>query len=224
MQREEQGQGHRPRREHGDRWRATSSSHTLELVGSSNQPPVRSPMFTIRTPRLLLRELELSDASALFRIYQDPQVMRFMGPPPASVEEERANIERHRRQSYEPYGYGLWGTVLRETGAIIGRCGLLRTQIDSHMETELSFLLDRDHWGQGYASEAARAILAAAGRRFEIDRVVAVIHPENIASLTAIERLGFAYERDVPYRNFGRVRLYALEGLRRAGATSSTAA
>ena len=182
------------------------------------------PMFTLRTPRLFLRELELSDASALVRIYQDAEVMRFMGPPPATIDEERANIERHRRQSYERYGYGLWATILRETGVLIGRCGLLCTRIDSHMETELSFLLDRAYWGQGYASEAARAILQTAGHRFGIDRVVAVVHPENIASLTAVERLGFEYERDVPYKNFGQVRLYALEGLRGAAAASSSAA
>lgn len=181
-------------------------------------------MFMLRTPRLLLRELELPDAAVLFRIYQDPQVMRFMGPPPATIAEERANIERHRHQSYERYGYGLWATVLRDTGALIGRCGLLCTRIDSQMETELSFLLDRDHWGQGYASEAARAILEVAARRFGIDRVVAVVHPDNVASLAAVERLGFSYERDVPYRNFGQVRLYTLAGLRSAAAASSSAA
>lgn len=180
--------------------------------------------FTLSTPRLLLRELHLADASELFRIYQDPVVMRFMGPPPATVEEERANIERHRRQSYDRYGYGLWATVQRDTGALIGRCGLLCTQIDSRMETELSFLLDRRCWGRGLATEAARAILGAAGQRFNLDRVVAVVHPENAASLTAVERLGFVYERDVPYRDFGQVRLYALEGLRRSASASPSAA
>ncbi|HSA57531.1 MAG TPA: GNAT family N-acetyltransferase [Gemmatimonadaceae bacterium] len=181
--------------------------------------------FTLYTARLLLRELERSDAIELYRIYQDPIVMRFMGPPPSDLDQERANVERHRRQSYERYGYGLWATILRDTGALIGRCGLLRTQIDSRMETELSFLLDRACWGRGYATEAARAILQAAGQRFGVDRVVAVVHPDNRASLTALERLGFVYERDVPYRDFGQVRLYAREGLRgNASSAPSTAA
>jgi ribosomal-protein-alanine N-acetyltransferase len=169
--------------------------------------------FDLTTHRLRLRELTEADAADLFRIYQDPIVMRFMGPPPVTVDEERENIRRHQRQYYQRYGYGLWGTVLRETDVLIGRCGLLGTRIDGRMETELSFLLDRACWGRGYATEAARAILRAAAERFRCDRVVAVIHPDNVASLRAVEGLGFVYERDVPYRDFGRVRLYAREGL-----------
>lgn len=169
--------------------------------------------FELLTERLRLRELTEADATDLFRIYQDPVVMRFMGPPPGSVDEERENVRQHRQQYYERYGYGLWGTVLRETDVLIGRCGLLGTRIGGRMETELSILLDRACWGRGYATEAARAILGAAAEHFHFDRVVAVVHPDNAASLHALERLGFAYERDVPYRDFGQVRLYAREGL-----------
>lgn len=169
--------------------------------------------FDLVTDRLRLRELTEADAADLFRIYQDPVVMRFMGPPPGSVEEECANIRRHRRRYYERYGYGLWATVLRDGNVLIGRCGLLRTRMNGKMETELSFLLDRAFWGRGYATEAARAILRMAAERFRCDRLVAVVHPDNEASLHAVERLGFVYERDVPYRDFSRVRLYAREGL-----------
>jgi ribosomal-protein-alanine N-acetyltransferase len=169
--------------------------------------------FELTTHRLRLRELTEADAADLFRIYHDPIVMRFMGPPPLTVDEERENIRRHRRQYYHRYGYGLWGTVLRANDVLIGRCGLLGTRINGRMETELSFLLDRGCWGRGYATEAARAILQVAAARFRRERLVAVIHPDNVASLRAVERLGFVYEHDVPYRDFGLVRLYAREGL-----------
>ena len=95
----------------------------------------------IETPRLRLRELEETDAPALFALYNDAAVMRFMGPPPTSLDEERANIVAHREEYYRARGYGLWGVMLRESDAIIGRCGLLDATIGGRPEVELSYLL-----------------------------------------------------------------------------------
>ncbi|HSU15339.1 GNAT family N-acetyltransferase [Longimicrobium sp.] len=164
-----------------------------------------------RTPRLLLRRFTPADAAEMHRIYSDPEVMRFMGPPPASVEEEAANLRAHARNYYERLGFGLWAVVEVETGEMIGRCGLLRSEIAGRMETEISYLLARRHWGRGLAAEAAAAVLAHGFAALALPRIVAVIDPRNTASRRVAERIGMTHEGDVPYKQFGIVHLYAKE-------------
>ena len=165
----------------------------------------------IETPRLRLRQLTADDAPARLRLYADPLVERFMGPPPASEAEERANIERHREAYYARRGYGLWGVERRETGEIAGRCGLLCSAIGGREEVEISYLLGPAHRGQGLATEAARAVLAHAAGALRMERVVAVVDPANAPSARGAERLGMRREGEVPYKSFGVVRLYAWE-------------
>lgn len=163
----------------------------------------------VETPRLQLRELSETDAPALFAIYQDPTVMRFMGPPPRSVDEEIENIRLHRARYYEARGYGLWGVRLRETDALIGRCGLLEASINGASEVELSYLLASAHWGRGLATEAANAVLTFAASALGLRRVVAFVHPENTRSRRVAERVGMRHEGIVPYKAFGNVELFA---------------
>ena len=161
------------------------------------------------TARLLIRRFTPADAPALYRIYGDAEVMRFMGPPPASLEEETANLLAHVRNYYERLGFGLWAVVLKETGELAGRCGLLRSEIGGRNETEISYLLARRHWGRGLAAEAAAAVLAHGFGALGLPRIVAVIDPLNDPSRRVAERIGMRYEGDVPYKQFGVVHLYA---------------
>ena len=163
----------------------------------------------IETPRLVLRELTESDAPALLALYRDPAVMRFMGPPPESLEAERANIAAHRVRYYARRGYGLWAVVRRDSGELVGRCGLLDAEIAGREEVEVSYLLAPAHWGLGLATEAAGAALAYAVGPLALDRVVAVVAPENERSRRVAERLGMRYEGIVSYKAFGAVELFA---------------
>jgi ribosomal-protein-alanine N-acetyltransferase len=165
----------------------------------------------LQTHRLILRQLTIEDAPDLFRIYSDPLTMRFMGPPPASVEAEAANIERHIRNSYQRWGYGLWAVELSQTGSLIGWCGLLRCELDGKPETEISFLIDRQQWGDGYATEAAAAVVQHASGTLRIDRLLAFIMPANIASARVVQRVGFRPAGQTDYKKFGRVDLYVKE-------------
>ena len=168
-------------------------------------------MVIAETERLLLREFVPADAEALFRLYSDPQVMRFMGPPPASVEEECANIERHREWYYRRFGFGLWAVEIRGSGELVGRCGLLRHEVDGRPETELSYLLARRHWGRGYATEAGRAVVQRAFEELGQARLVALIAPGNGASARVAERLCFRLEGVVAFKTFGLVERYVRE-------------
>jgi RimJ/RimL family protein N-acetyltransferase len=132
-----------------------------------------------------------------------------MGPPPASLAEEIANVRAHRADYYAARGYGLWGVVRRDDDALIGRCGLLSSTIDGRPEVELSYLLDPAFRGNGFATEAARAVLAFASAVLGLERVVAVIQPANAPSRRVAERLGMTYQGPARYKTFGMVDLFA---------------
>ena len=162
----------------------------------------------IETKRLRIRELTEADAPAMVRLYQDPTTIRFMGPAPASLGEEFENIRAHRERYYTGRGYGLWGVTLRETNALIGRCGLLDATIDGRPQVELSYLVQPHFRRQGLAAEAARAVLDFAARSLGLQRVVAVIQPTNVASRHVAERLGMRCEGTTTYKTFGEVYLF----------------
>ncbi len=114
------------------------------------------------------------------------------------------------------YGYGLWATVRKDRDELIGRCGLIPWRAtetiegelilegaDEHpvdgvtSEIELAYLLGREHWGQGLATEAARAIVDHAMRTLRPPRLICLFDPRNVASQRVAERVGFTFDREV---------------------------
>ncbi len=151
----------------------------------------------IETPRLIVRELEPGDLDRVAAIYADPDVMRFIGRGGVLTREhaERA-IERERAHSTER-GFGEGATVIRETGELIGVCGLIVwPDIDGAQEVEVAYLLDRPWWGRGYATEVATAIRDFAFDELRRERVVSCIYPDNAASIRVAEKIGMHYEKD----------------------------
>jgi len=133
-------------------------------------------MVSLETERLLLRAPVADDAEALAPMYADPEVMRYVGDgrPLARAETERS--VKRMIQRWEADGFGLFTTVRKEDGAVIGRVGLLVWNADTwepttraesengRTEVEVGYTLGRDYWGQGYATEAAGAVRWADGR------------------------------------------------------------
>jgi ribosomal-protein-alanine N-acetyltransferase len=147
----------------------------------------------LETKRLTLRKLVLDDAEALYRIYHEPEVLKyFTHGPPESIDAERQGIERHLGH-YERHGFGLWATVLRDSGELIGRCGLLSQQVDGVEEIEVAYLLSPRFWGRGLASEAARAVRDFAFSSVDCARLVSIIHPQNLASKRVATALGMVF-------------------------------
>src|SRR4051812_13066654 len=99
-------------------------------------------MNVIETERLILRLLTPDDAPDLFNIYSETEVLKFMGGSPGSLEDARKNIENHIRSYYEARGFGLWGTVEKASGRLIGRCGILYQNVNGKFDAELAYLLD----------------------------------------------------------------------------------
>jgi ribosomal-protein-alanine N-acetyltransferase len=155
-------------------------------------------MIVLETRRLILRRLGEDDVEPLAAIHADPDVMRFIGGVRTRAQTQARLcdlIENQRR-----LGFSKWAVVLRSTGELIGRCGPIVERIDGVSEVEVGYDIARSHWGRGLATEAARAAVEHCLSSLGLARVIALIHPQNVASQAVARRIGMTYERDVEWR------------------------
>lgn len=97
-----------------------------------------SQTTVLETKRLLLRQLTMDDLDALFVLYRDPDVREYFPEGTLSYEETKEELEWIIHVYYAKYGFGLWATIHKETGAFIGRCGLLPWTIEQRAEVEVA--------------------------------------------------------------------------------------
>ena len=129
-------------------------------------------------------------------------------PQPFNHEDAQHWVERNLER-YRSDGYGLFAVVLKSTGEVIGDCGLVRQEVEGESMLEAGYHLRRDHWGQGYATEAARACMEYAFRQLAAEKVVSLIAPENVPSRRVADRNGMHAERQVVFRGRPHL-LYAM--------------
>jgi ribosomal-protein-alanine N-acetyltransferase len=91
---------------------------------------------------------------------------------------------------------GLWATILKETGAFIGRCGLLPWTIDGRAEVEVAYMIDKAYWGNGLGTEAAQALVDYGFEALGLNRLVCLITPGNEASVRVATKIGLAFEKE----------------------------
>jgi [ribosomal protein S5]-alanine N-acetyltransferase len=156
--------------------------------------------IAIETPRLILRELTLADVDILTAMYADEEVMRFIGTGGVLGRDDAARSIERQLDSYRERGFGEWATVLRESGEMVGLCGLIVwPDIDGVEELEVAYLLDRTAWGRGLGTEVAEAIRDRAARELGRERLVSCIYPENTASIRVAEKIGMRFEKGFEY-------------------------
>ncbi len=119
--------------------------------------------------------------------------MRFTpSGPDTSIDQTKARLVNYQEHQTE-HGFSKWIVLERHLGRPIGDSGLLALQ--EYGWIDLGFRLAQPYWGQGLATEAACAWVRAAFDDFHIDRLTAFVHPENVASIRVVEKLGFHAER-----------------------------
>src|SRR3954465_10191091 len=179
-------------------------------------------MVSLDTDRLLLRAPVAEDADALAPMYADPEVMRYVGDGRTLTRAETERSVRRMIERWEADGFGLFTTVRKEDGAVIGRVGLLVWNTETWepttraaggngpTEVEVGYTLGRDFWGQGFATEAAAAARDYALGELGAKRLIALIIHGNAASERVARKLGLEHERDIL---LGRreAQLFALE-------------
>jgi len=148
----------------------------------------------IETQRLILRRFTTDDADFIVDLLNQPSFLRFIGDRGVRTPEDaRRFLTRGPIASYEKNGFGLYKVELQETGESIGMCGLLRRE--GLEDPDIGFAFLPQFWSQGYAFEAASAVMAHARGGLGLERVVAIASPDNDRSFKLLEKLGLRYER-----------------------------
>lgn len=174
---------------------------------SKGGPPARRDRPELETPRLRLRGFRADDLDAYARITADPETMRYIGRGRPQDRDEAWRSLGYLEAHWEIRGYGLWAAEEKATGALVGRIGLHRP--DGWPGLEVGWLVARERWGEGLATEGASAALDFAFTAVGARRVISVIQPGNAASVRVAEKLGerLAEER---WLHGHRVRVYAI--------------
>ena len=169
------------------------------------------PVHDLHTGRLVLRQLTTADAPFMVQLLNEPSWLRYIGDRGVRTAEDAVRyIETGPRTMYCRYGLGLYHVGLAASGQSVGVCGLLKRE--SLEDVDLGFALLPAFWGQGYAREAATAVLAHARRVLGLQRIVAVVLRHNAPSRRLLEVLGFTLERPVRLADdLEELLLYALE-------------
>ena len=167
-----------------------------------------STIPVLETRRLRLRRPELGDFEAYPALSADPEVMRFIGD----------GTPQGRRRAWQAFtgmlghwavrDYGQFAVESKANGAFLGRVGLYAP--DPWPGIEIAWALAREHWGQGFAPEAAAAVRNWAFGTLKLPRLVSVIIPENHASIRVAEKIGERFDRDDKIDGIP-VRIYAIE-------------
>jgi len=175
-----------------------------------------SKIQTIETDRLLLRPFTWGDLGFLNMLHFDPEVARYIGYGKPRTEAENHALLGKIFNAYASEGFGHLAVASKESGELIGRCGLSLLEVEARpadgrapqwfwnrnsapadMEIihriEIGYTFATPHWGYGYATESATAIRDFVFRSLQEDRLVAAIAPENAASINVAKKLGFSF-------------------------------
>ncbi len=160
-------------------------------------------MTILETRRLALRLIEVGDAAFILQLLNEPSFLRFIGDRGVrTLDDARAYIEQGPIASYRRHGLGLWLAQRRDDGTPIGMCGLLKR--DNLDDIDIGFAYLPAYWGQGYAYEAAAAVMDHGRRVLGLPRIVAIVSPDNAGSIRLLERIGLVFERRIELNGDGR--------------------
>jgi ribosomal-protein-alanine N-acetyltransferase len=137
-------------------------------------------MWVLETERLALRQFTMHDVDSLMQVLGDPEAMRSY-PAPFSREKTAGWIQ-WGLDSYANHGFGLWAVIRKQDQLFLGDCGTVLQPVEDRTELEIGYHILRREWGQGYATEAARACRDYAFGTLGYPRVVSIVDPLNLAS------------------------------------------
>jgi RimJ/RimL family protein N-acetyltransferase len=193
-----------------NRGQQSEASSQKEEPSSLSPLPNRRTRFhkVLETERLILRHLSTEDAEFILRLLNDPSWLRFIGDKGVrTIEDACSYILQGPVEMYSRLGFGLYLVELKEEAASIGICGLIKR--DSLEDVDIGFAFLPKFWGQGYAYEAASAIMEYGRNALGLQRIVAITSADNDSSVKLLEKLGFRFEGMVKLSNDSEaVKLY----------------
>jgi RimJ/RimL family protein N-acetyltransferase len=157
----------------------------------------------LRTERLILRPWRDRDVAAFAALNADPEVMAEMGGPRNRADSEA--VTRRIRAHFDAHGYGVWAAELPDVASFIGFIGLAIPGFEAFFTpcVEIGWRLARPHWGQGYASEGARAALDFGFDKLGLGEIVSFTTTTNLRSRRVMQRIGMTRraEQDFDHPN-----------------------
>lgn len=165
----------------------------------------------IKTERLRMRWVTEADVPLMLAIWNDPTFVRYVGDRGIRTNEEALEeLANGAFRSYRDFGYGPFHVSLRDGGDGIGVCGLYKR--DHYEDPDIGFAFLPDYCSQGYGWEAARAVRDYARNDLGLSRIIAIVSPDNTASIALCEKLGLTFERQDTYPDDDEIIcVYAIE-------------
>ncbi|WP_304173095.1 GNAT family N-acetyltransferase [Pseudobutyrivibrio ruminis] len=150
----------------------------------------------LETDRLFLREMNMDDFDALYKVLADREIMQHY---PYDFDEERVKswIERNMNR-YQENGFGLWAVCLKDTGEMIGDCGLTLQNIEGEILPEIGYHIRADYQHKGYAKEAAIAVRDWAFANTDYPALYSYCKYTNVGSYKTAESIGMHFEKEYP--------------------------
>jgi len=153
-------------------------------------------MTVLETERLILRQFKPHDAPFILVLLNEPSFLRYIGDKKVrTLDDARQYILNGPAASYERYGFGLYQVELKDSHTPIGMCGLLKRE--ELPQPDIGFAFVPDFWNKGFAFEAAAAVLTDARERLQLNRILAIVNPDNEASIRLLQKLGLSSEGNV---------------------------
>jgi [ribosomal protein S5]-alanine N-acetyltransferase len=157
----------------------------------------KEPQIFAVTDRLILREIVAEDVEDFFEMDKDPAVHRYLGNKPVESREQMVEVIEFIRSQYAENGIGRWAVVEKDNKQFIGWAGLklVKETLNHHQDYyDLGYRLNRNYWGKGYATEAARASLHYGLETMKLKEIFAAAHVDNVASNRILSGLGFVLQ------------------------------
>ncbi len=152
---------------------------------------------TLRSDRLLLRPLDEHDIAPLQQIMGKPGMLRYFPNQEPPATEKVARLIASQIEHWNKHGYGWWAVDFGPKEGFIGWAGL--QYLPETDETEIAYLLDSSYWGKGLGTEAARAGVHYGFKELDLDQIVAIVHPKNIASQRVAQKAGLVFTNESVY-------------------------
>lgn len=147
----------------------------------------------IETERLLLKFFEAPDFAPTYRLFNDRDVQKYLSPENKRTRKRLKITLEKLRLRWEERGFGIWCVCEKTSQNMAGYCGF--QYLDKTGNIEIVFAYLKEHWKKGFATEAANACLRFGFEKLAIEKIYAVIHPENTSSQRVLKKLGMSFDR-----------------------------
>lgn len=162
----------------------------------------------LETKRLYLRELNTNDSENFYKLNLNPNVIKYTGNS-AFADIDEANEFLDNYQDYKLNSYGRWAVINKENNEFLGWCGL---KYDNNLnETDIGFRFFEDKWGNGYATESAKACINYGFEKLNLKTIIGRAMQENIASIKVLEKIGMQFVREFDFDNQHKGVIYKID-------------